>query len=104
MADRTRADLDLIKDCSNSLFRIHNEFTEHGNPAEGYEDELGSDKLRDIFDDFSETWKKSRKKLMKDIENLAKFTANAAKSYDKLDHELAEALRNANKSGKKGKQ
>ncbi|WP_324786380.1 hypothetical protein [Streptomyces sp. H51] len=103
MADRIRYDLDLIKECSNSLYRIHREFKEHGNPADGYGEELGSDKLRDVFDDFSETWEKNRKKLMKDIENLAKYTANAAKSYEKIDHELAQALRDAKKSGKKEK-
>ncbi|MFE9311323.1 hypothetical protein ACFYM5_27270 [Streptomyces sp. NPDC006706] len=100
MADRIRYDLDLIKDCSDSLYRIHREFKEHGNPADGHSDDLGSDRLRDVFDDFSSTWKRNRKKLMKDIENLAKYTANAAKSYEKIDHELAEALRRARKSGK----
>ncbi|OON80804.1 hypothetical protein [Streptomyces tsukubensis] len=104
MADRNRADLDMINSCSDSLFDMRNAFKEHGNPADGYEDALGSDKLRDIFTDFSDTWKKTRKDLVKDIENLAKFLEIAAKSYDKLDHELAEALRNAKKSGKRGKQ
>jgi hypothetical protein len=103
VADRTRYDLDLIKECSESLNRIHREFKNNGNPADGYGDDLGSDKLRDIFDDFSETWKKNRKKLMKDIENLAKYTATAAKAYEDIDHELAEALRDAKKSGKKEK-
>ncbi|MFI6339487.1 hypothetical protein [Streptomyces sp. NPDC050535] len=103
MADRTRYDLDLIKDCSDSLYRIHREFEDNGNPADGYGDDLGSDKLRDIFDDFSETWKKNRKKLMKDIENLAKYTGNAAKAYEDIDHELAQALRDAKKSDKKEK-
>ncbi|MFJ4832875.1 hypothetical protein ACIP79_23670 [Streptomyces sp. NPDC088747] len=103
MADRTRYDLDMIKDCSDSLHRIHREFEENGNPADGYGDDLGSDKLRDVFDDFSETWQKNRKKLMKDIENLAKYTGNAAKAYEDIDHELAQALRDAKKSDKKGK-
>ncbi|MFD5633734.1 hypothetical protein ACFWJM_06260 [Streptomyces sp. NPDC127077] len=103
MADRTRYDLDLIKDCSDSLYRIHREFDQHGNPADGYGDDLGSDRLRDVFDDFSDTWKKNRKKLMKDIENLAKYTAEAAKAYEDIDHKLADALRNAKKSDQKGK-
>ncbi|MFJ4283032.1 hypothetical protein [Streptomyces massasporeus] len=103
MADRTRYDLDLIKECSKSLHRIHREFEERSNPAESYGDELGSDKLRDVFDDFSENWEKNRKKLMKDIESLAKYTANAAKAYEDVDHKLAEALRGAKKSGKKEK-
>ncbi|MFE0175279.1 hypothetical protein ACFWZ2_23460 [Streptomyces sp. NPDC059002] len=100
MGDRLRADLDLIKDCSDSLYRIHREFKEHGDPSDGYETALGSDKLREIFDDFSGTWKKTRKKLMKDIENLAKYTAEAAKTYDEVDHALAEALRDAKKNAK----
>ncbi|MFJ6296780.1 hypothetical protein ACIQJX_25880 [Streptomyces griseoviridis] len=103
MADRTRYDLDLIKECSNSLYRMHREFKDHGDPSDGYREDLGSDKLRDVFDDFSDTWKKNRKKLMKDIENLAKYTAEAAKSYEKIDHDLAQALRGAKSNGKKEK-
>ncbi|MFJ4920136.1 hypothetical protein [Streptomyces sp. NPDC088725] len=100
MSDRTQADLDMIRDCSDSLKAIHREFQEHGNPADGYGDDLGNEKLRDVFDDFSGTWKKTRKKLMKDIENLAKFTATAADTYDDVDRKLAEALRDARKKGK----
>ncbi|MEU3900160.1 hypothetical protein [Streptomyces sp. NPDC045251] len=103
MADRTRYDLDLIKECSKSLYRMHREFKDNGNPADEYGDALGSEKLRDVFGDFSDTWKKNRKKLMEDIENLAKYTGNAAKSYEEIDHELANALRGAKKSGKKEK-
>lgn len=101
MADRTRADLDTIRDCSDSLFRIHRAFKEHGNPADEFRDDLGSDRLRDVFDDFSDTWKKTRKKLMEDIENLAEYTKTAADTYDDVDHKLAQALRDARKKGKK---
>jgi uncharacterized protein (DUF885 family) len=100
MSDRTRADLDTIRDCSDALFRIHQEFKENGNPADGYGDDLGSGKLRDIFEDFSDTWKKTRKKLMEDIENLAKFTKTAADTYDDIDRQLAQALRDARKNAK----
>lgn len=40
---------------------------------------------------------------MKDIENLAKYTAEAAKSYERIDHELAQTLRDTKKSGKNEK-
>jgi uncharacterized protein YukE len=103
MADKIRYDLDLIKRCSNSLYGIHREFKENGNPANGYGDSLGSEKLRDSFEDFSETWEKNRKKLMEDIESLAKYTADAAKAYEDIDHDLAQALRDARKNGKKEK-
>lgn len=100
MADRIRADLDTIRDCSDALFLIHREFKKNANPAEGYSNELGSDKLRDVFDEFSDTWKKTRKKLMEDIENLAKYTKTAADTYDEVDHKLAQALRDARKNAK----
>ncbi|WP_405817404.1 hypothetical protein OG241_23010 [Streptomyces sp. NBC_01390] len=100
MADRTRADLDLIRDCSDSLYRIHREFKDNGNPADDYDNALGSDKLRDVFDEFSDTWKKTRKKLMEDIENLAKYTKTAADTYDNVDAELAKALRDSRKQAK----
>ncbi|WP_369033612.1 MULTISPECIES: hypothetical protein [Streptomyces] len=100
MADRTRADLDLIRDCSDSLYRIHREFKDNGNPADDYDNALGSDKLRDVFDEFSDTWKKTRKKLMDDIENLAKYTKTAADTYDSVDGELAKALRDSRKQAK----
>ncbi|WP_328342189.1 hypothetical protein [Streptomyces violaceus] len=100
MGDRIRADLDTIKDCSDSLFVIHREFKDNANPAEGYSDDLGSGELRDVFDEFSDTWKKTRKKLMKDIENLAKYTKTAADSYDEVDRKLAQALRDTRKNSK----
>ncbi|WP_405733108.1 hypothetical protein OG885_19405 [Streptomyces sp. NBC_00028] len=100
MGDRTRADLDMIRDCSDNLFSIHREFKEHGNPADEYMDDLGSNTLRDVFEEFSDTWKKTRKKLMKDIENLAKYTKTAADTYDDIDHKLAQALRDARKNSK----
>lgn len=103
MGDKIQADLDMIRDCSDSLTGINREFQEHGNPADGYGDDLGHEKLRDVFDDFSDTWKKTRKKLMKDIENLAKYTKTAADTYDDVDHKLAEALRGSRKNAKGGK-
>ncbi|MFF0225985.1 hypothetical protein [Streptomyces sp. NPDC004629] len=67
MADRTRADLDTIRDCSDSLFRIHREFKEHGSPAAAefrFRDDLG--------------------------ENPAKHTKTAADTYDDVDRKPAQ--------------
>jgi hypothetical protein len=101
MADRTAFDLDIIKDCSRSLKKIHREFEDHGNPADEYEDDLGHSDLKDAFDEFGSTWKKTRKKLAKELEKLAEYTAAAAKSYEDIDHELAKALAEAQGKGKK---
>ncbi|AWZ08751.1 MULTISPECIES: hypothetical protein [unclassified Streptomyces] len=99
MSERTRADLEMIRECSDSLFAIHRQFKDNSNPADAYDDALGSKKLREVFDDFSDTWKKTRKKLMEDIQHLAEFTKTAADTYDEVDSKLAEALRSAKKKG-----
>ncbi|MFD4623053.1 hypothetical protein [Streptomyces sp. NPDC058475] len=101
MADRTRYDLDMIKDCSRSLGKIHREFEHHGNPADGYNDELGHGGLKDAFDEFGSTWKKTRKKLTKEIKKLAEYTAAAAEKYEEIDHQLAKAISGAKGKGKK---
>ncbi|MCX5559821.1 WXG100 family type VII secretion target [Streptomyces sp. NBC_00038] len=100
MADKTAYDLDLIKECSRNLGTIHREFENHGNPADGYNDALGHGDLKDAFDDFGSTWKKTRKKLMKEIQKLAEYTGAAAEKYEEIDHELAMAIAGA-KGGKK---
>jgi uncharacterized protein YukE len=101
MADRTAYDLDMIKQCSRDLGKIHREFEEHGNPADEYRDELGHGGLKEAFDDFGSTWKKTRKKLTKEIKKLAEYTAAAAEKYEEIDHELAKAIAEAKGKGKK---
>jgi hypothetical protein len=101
MGDKTAYDLDLIKDCSRSLGKIHREFEQHGNPADGYNDSLGHGGLKDAFDDFGGTWKKTRKKLMKEIKKLAEATSVAAQKYEEIDHELAKAISGAKGKGEK---
>ncbi|MFJ2608884.1 hypothetical protein ACIQOU_20950 [Streptomyces sp. NPDC091279] len=101
MADRTAYDLDMIKECSRSLGKIHREFEEHGNPADGYDDDLGHGGLKEAFDDFGSTWKKTRKKLSKELKKLAEYTDAAAQKYEEIDHELAKAIADATGKGKK---
>ncbi|MEV0639627.1 hypothetical protein AB0I77_32775 [Streptomyces sp. NPDC050619] len=101
MADRIAYDLDMIKGCSRTLGKIQHEFEDHGNPADGYEDDLGHDGLKDAFDDFGSTWKKTRKKLTKELKKLAEYTGAAAQKYEEVDHELAKAIAGAMGKGKK---
>ncbi len=101
MADRISFDLAMIKECSRTLGKIHREFDEHGNPADGYNDDLGHSDLKDAFDDFGTTWKKTRKKLTKELKSLAEYTAAAAHKYEEIDHELAKAIAGATGKGKK---
>ncbi|MDO0926335.1 hypothetical protein QQY24_13210 [Streptomyces sp. TG1A-8] len=101
MADRITYDLDMIKACSQTLGKLHREFDQHGNPSDGYGDELGHDGLKGAFDEFGTTWKKTRKKLSKELKNLAEYTAAAAGKYEEIDHELAKAIAENTKKGKK---
>lgn len=100
MGDHIKADLAAIKKCSRDLGKIHNEFERNGNPADEYGSAVGHGGLKDAFSEFGDTWKKTRKKLMKELEQLAEFTSTAAKAYDKIDHELAKAIREAKAKGK----
>ncbi|WP_189315719.1 hypothetical protein [Streptomyces brasiliensis] len=103
MSDQ-QADIDRIRECSRALTRIRGTFSERADPADGYGvGELGSQKLLDAFEKFGSNWKIHRGKLTEELEKLAEITKTAADSYDALDHELAEALRNADRQGKQGK-
>ncbi|WP_326694258.1 MULTISPECIES: hypothetical protein [unclassified Streptomyces] len=101
MGDRTKADISMIKGCSRDLTKIHREFDQHGNPADGYADALGHSGVQDSFHEFGTTWKKTRKHLMKEIKKLADMTAVAAEKYEEIDHELANAIRGAKSKGEK---
>lgn len=101
MADGQSYDLEMIKGCSRTLGKLHREFDQHGNPADGYQDELGHEGLKDVFDEFGTTWKKTRKKLSKELKKLADFTSAAAQKYEEIDHELAKAIAGAMGKGKK---
>ncbi|MEU6555658.1 hypothetical protein ABZ915_36230 [Streptomyces sp. NPDC046915] len=99
MGDHIKADLAAIKQCSRDLNKIHREFERHGNPADEYGQAVGHGGLKDAFLEFGDTWKKTRKKLMKELEKLAEFTSTAAKSYDEVDQKLAKAIRDAKAKG-----
>lgn len=103
--DHTRADLDLIKEMGNGLGRIKRAFDDLGKLSGRYDEDLGHSKLADKFEEFAGNWEISRKKLAEDVEALAKLAKDAAKVYEDIDHQLAEAIRGAGggKPAKKGR-
>ncbi|HEY5834534.1 hypothetical protein [Streptomyces sp.] len=91
-----------IAQCAQALTRIHDEFAHHGNPADGYgRTELGSDLLVDMFHDFGSNWTVHRRKLTDELERLAKITDEAAKTFDRIDMDLAQALTATDKADAK---
>ncbi|MEV6792669.1 hypothetical protein AB0M87_11820 [Streptomyces sp. NPDC051320] len=101
MSDQV-ADIERIKECARSLKRIHDTFEKRSDPSQGYGvGELGSQQLLDAFDDFGSNWKIHRKKLTEELQTLYGTTKTAAESYEKIDHELAEALRDQDKKSSK---
>jgi len=94
-----KADTVRIRECSDALKRIHDEFTNRANPAKGYSpSEMGSSLLADAFDEFGSNWKIHREQLKEELEKLAKATEAAADTYDKVDGDLAKALRDQDKA------
>ncbi|MFI6661723.1 hypothetical protein ACIBL8_40100 [Streptomyces sp. NPDC050523] len=93
MSDQT-ADLQRIKESSRAISKIHREFTQSANPADGLGVSVfGEKSLVDVFDDFGDNWKIHRERLTDELEKLAKILATASKAYEDIDHKLAEALR-----------
>lgn len=89
-----------IAQCAQALTRIHDEFAHRGNPADGYgRTELGSDLLVDVFRDFGSNWKIHRGKLTEELERLATITGEAAKTFDRIDVDLAHALTTTDAAG-----
>ncbi|MFC8370483.1 MULTISPECIES: hypothetical protein [unclassified Streptomyces] len=97
MSDQT-ADLTRIKESGSALSKIHRDFKNRANPAEGLGvSTLGDQSLVKVFDDFGDNWKIHRERLMEELEKLSKILSTAAKAYEDIDHQLAEALRGTDK-------
>ncbi|MFJ6084356.1 type VII secretion target [Streptomyces sp. NPDC092369] len=54
---------------------------------------LGEKGLVDVFDDFGDNWRIHRERLTDELEKLSKILTTAAKAYEDIDHQLADALR-----------
>ncbi|MFK0109180.1 hypothetical protein [Streptomyces sp. NPDC091217] len=93
VSDQT-ADLARIKESARSLSRIHKEFAGNANPAHGLGVSVFGEKgLVDVFDDFGDNWRVHRGRLTEELEKLSEILTAAAKGYEDIDHQLAEALR-----------
>ncbi|MEV8594998.1 hypothetical protein [Streptomyces sp. NPDC052012] len=96
--DHTRADLDVIKEMGTGLTKVKKAFEGLGKLSGKYGDEFGHRGLADKFEDFAGNWEITREKLTGEVEALAKIAKEAAKAYEDIDHQLAEAIRNARDS------
>ncbi|AMW12193.1 hypothetical protein A4E84_23475 [Streptomyces qaidamensis] len=104
MADHARIDdLDVIREMGKGLGRIHKAFEGLPGIVESYGEDFGHDDLTDKFEDFEANWNLNRDKLQEELKFLSEYALAAAKTYSKLDHELAKVIREAQSPGKKGK-
>ncbi|MFG3100118.1 hypothetical protein ACGFZL_06320 [Streptomyces sp. NPDC048182] len=93
MSDQT-ADIGRIKESAKAMSKIHREFEGNANPAEGLDvNTLGDKGLVDVFDDFGSNWRIHRERLTDELEKLAQLLSTVTKTYEDIDHQLAEALR-----------
>jgi uncharacterized protein YukE len=102
--DHIRLDLDVIMGMGNGLSNVKKAFEGLGKLSGKYGDDFGHGALADKFEDFADNWEISREELTKEVEALAKIAKQAAKAYESIDHQLAEAIRGAQdtKSAQKG--
>lgn len=104
MADRARIDdLEVIREMGRGLGKIHKAFEGLPDIVDEYGEDFGHEGLSDKFEDFESNWNLNRDKLQEELKFLSEYALAAAKAYSELDHELANALREAQSSTKKGK-
>ncbi|MFG2649780.1 hypothetical protein [Streptomyces sp. NPDC048436] len=101
---RTQLDLDVIKGMGTGLNNVKKAFEGLEDLGGKYEEDFGNGDLADKFGDFADNWKLSRKRLTDEVDALAQIAKAAAEAYESIDHQLAEAIRDAQdpKPKKKG--
>ncbi|MEU1016842.1 hypothetical protein [Streptomyces sp. NPDC005898] len=98
MGEYTRIDdLDVIREMGLGLGRIKDAFDGLGKLKGQYGDDFGEHDLAWQFGDFVENWESHREELGEEIKSLAEIAKGAAKTYEKIDSELAKALREADR-------
>ncbi|MFE9253327.1 hypothetical protein [Streptomyces sp. NPDC007088] len=100
--DHTRLDLDVIKAMGQGLAKVKKAFDGLDDLGNSCADDFGDGDLAGKFEDFANNWKISREKLTAEVDALATIAKEAAKAYESVDHQLAEAIRGAQPE-KKGK-
>ncbi|MEW2162899.1 hypothetical protein AB0912_07850 [Streptomyces sp. NPDC007084] len=101
-SDHTRLDLDVIREMGTGLGKVKKAFDGLDKLGDQYEGDFGNTALADKFADFAENWEISREKLTGEIDTLAQIAKAAAKAYEDVDHQLAEAIRGAQDPKRKG--
>ncbi|MEU8932111.1 hypothetical protein AB0D30_19740 [Streptomyces sp. NPDC048409] len=99
--DHQRLDLDVIESMGRGLSSIKKAFDGIGK-LENYSDDFGDEHLADKFKDFADNWEISREKLTGEVDALASIAKAAARAYEDIDHQLAEAIRSSQDPTEKG--
>ncbi|MEU9899380.1 hypothetical protein ACIBCS_23905 [Streptomyces phaeochromogenes] len=106
MAEYTKIeDLSVIRDMGTGLDNIRKAFEGLSKLKGKYEGDFGEHDLAWQFKDFVENWEIHREELAEEVKRLAAIAKAAAKAYEDIDHDLAEAIRGdgAKKDPGKGK-
>ncbi|MBO4258020.1 hypothetical protein [Streptomyces griseorubiginosus] len=94
-SDHTRLDLDAIRSMGSGLSGIKKAFEGLESLTHKYDEDFGHGDLSAKFNDFADNWKLSRDRLKGEVDTLAQIAKAAAKAYEDIDHQLAEAIRGA---------
>ncbi|WP_055565397.1 hypothetical protein [Streptomyces atriruber] len=98
MGEYTRIDdLNVIREMGVGLGNIKEAFDGLGKLKGQYEDDFGEHDLSWQFGDFVENWDRHREELGEEIKSLSDLAKAAAKTYEKIDSELAKVLRDSDK-------
>lgn len=93
MGDRLKVDLDQVRAAAAAIEQIKREFDAAEGITDGYRGSIGSGRLANRLDEFSDNWRIHRKRMTEDLQKFAEWSRAAADAYHGIDEELAKALR-----------
>lgn len=93
-------DLNVIRSMGKGLGEIKDSFTGLSKLVANYGEDFGEPGLQECFKEFVENWEINRERLTEEVASLASIAKSAAESYESIDRQLAQSLRDAKK--KKG--
>jgi hypothetical protein len=96
LGERLKVDLDRVREVTASLEEIKREFDAAEGITDGYRGSIGSGRLADKLDEFSDNWRIHRKRLTEDLQTFTEWSRAAVDAYKGVDDELAKALRDNN--------
>lgn len=93
MGDKSdlKVDYQLLTESEKSLGIIQTEFKKCGDRQDELAEDVGAKTLESAMHEFSDNWKKNRKQMLTNIEDVLKLVTKARESFEGLEKDLIDS-------------